>query len=822
MAYLLSEIAHAVGTENSPVDDICISRLLIDSRSLTNPAETVFFALTTQQNDGHKFVSDLYRRGVRAFVVNRSKASEFAAEMADASFLGVDNTLQALQDLACYCRDRFENTLIGVTGSRGKTIVKEWLGHVLKPDMTLSRSPRSYNSQIGVPLTIWGISGNSDVAVVEAGVSLAGEMESLKRMIRPQIGVLTNIGPEHDSGFKSLQEKCSEKLKLFSESEKVVFCADNELVSEGVGNVVPLNKRFGWSLKNNPLAQLQLTSSTEVSGSAVISFGFNGNQYDIRLPFSSESSVENACHVLAVALLLGVRPEAIVERMATLPQVDTRLSVIEGVNNCMLITDIGAVADPMWLGPALDFMHRRKTSDAKLTVVFIAPDPESLKGIGEILVSRGISRLIIVGESISVKSLCAEGLRVETFKSLQNLLTELSPSDFDHELILIQSSGRESAEMVVEMLEVRRHETVLEVNLDALTHNFNLIRSLVKPTTGIVAMVKADGYGAGSYELAKTLQTQGAAYLAVAVADEGVELRNRGVTMPIMVLNPKVTNYRTLFRYRLEPEIYSFAMLDEIVSQAQKQGVERFPVHIKIDSGMHRLGFLLEDMPRLVSALSEQTAVTPSSVFSHLAAADCPDMDDYTQMQFDYFDKCCDILQQGFEHHILKHILNSVGIARFPSHQFDMVRLGICLYGLSPLPLKQLDDLKPVSTLRTVIISIKEWDAGTTIGYSRRGILKRKSRIATIPIGYADGLNRHLGRGNASVWINGRRCPIVGNVCMDICMVDVTGCDCKEGDTVEIFGQNITAQELADKLGTIPYEILTSVSQRVKRVYYRE
>lgn len=824
MTYTLSEIAAMLGVAAPDAPERHISVLLTDSRSLTNPSETLFFALRTPQNDGHRFVEGLYKSGVRAFVVDKELNGDILSKMSDAVIFTVGNTLDSLQKLASMHRRRFKKPVVGITGSRGKTIVKEWLGYVMMPQLNVVRSPRSFNSQIGVPLSLWNLDNECQVAVFEAGISKFGEMGTLQEIICPQIGIFTNIGDEHDAGFDSIEQKCREKMLLFKECEDLVYCADNTLISGIAVDSVEKGVIKSWTINGNSSAWLQLSVEHLQPGETTIRYEYEGVCRSVTIKYTRKEDIENACHVLAASLVLGIEHDIIARRMSTLPQIDTRLSVIEGVNSCMIITDVGPVADSVWMSTSLDFMCRRKTPDVTLTVILVNPEIVIDSNLKKILVRRGVSRLIITGDRPS-EPVCGDGfpeLKVEQYVSLQQMLAEVSQSDFDHELILIESSDSLCAESVLEMLEARRHETVLEVNLDALVGNFNLMRSLVKPTTGVVAMVKAGGYGAGSYELAKTLQAQGASYLAVAVADEGVELRNRGITMPIMVLNPKVTNYRTLFRYGLEPEIYSFDILDQIICQAERQGMNGFPIHIKIDSGMHRLGFLLEDMPRLVSTLQKHKAVSPCSVFSHLAAADCPDMDSYTALQFDYFDSCCKQLQAGFGHHIMRHILNSVGIARFPDHQFDMVRLGICLYGISPLELPQLAGLKPVSTLRTVIISIKTWNDGTTIGYGRRGVVTKESRIATLPIGYADGLNRHLGCGRGAVFINGCRCPIVGSICMDVCMVDVTGCECEVGDAVEIFGRNITADEVAGLLDTIPYEVLTSVSQRVKRVYYRE
>lgn len=516
----------------------------------------------------------------------------------------------------------------------------------------------------------------------------------------------------------------------------------------------------------------------------------------------------------------------IASAMAELTQIKTRLNVIEGVNDCMLIYD-SYTSDLHSLAPALDFMSRRLTASKTSTVILSDVMHETLPmsklypAVANLLRQRNIDRVIGIGREFVQNSKYFDSSSI-FYPDTATFLASVSPSDFEDELILIKGAPQFNFELIADMLEARQHETVLEVNLDSVVHNFNTFRSMIRPTTGIVCMVKASGYGAGSYELAKSLQSQGAAYLAVAVLDEGVDLRRAGITMPIMVLNPKVVNYRTLFGYNLEPEIFSFEILNEIIREGEKYGITDYPVHIKLDTGMHRLGFLEEDLPEVIDILKRQKVIRPISVFSHLAAADQPEMDEYTQSQFEIFNRCCETLQSAFNHHIMRHILNSTGISRFPEHQNDMVRLGICLYGIKTMEDGTQDDLKQVSSLTTTIISIKEWPEGTSIGYNRRGMCKRQSRIATIPVGYADGINRHLGNGKMQVLINGVRCPSIGNVCMDQCMIDVTDTDCQVGDRVEIFGPNIPVAEIANTLDTIPYEILTSISSRVKRIYFRE
>lgn len=823
MNYSISQIADILKLPQPMLPAMTINTLLTDSRSLTYPEQSLFFALRTRNNDGHKYLQGLYNKGVRNFVVEYVPA--IMQSIDDANFLVVTNVRLALQSIARYHRQLFTVPVIGITGSKGKTTVKEWLYQLLQDDFNVVRSPRSYNSQIGVPLSIWKMDNDTQLAIFEAGISQVDEMPTLQSMIRPNLGVITNIGEEHQEGFSSIKSKCEEKIALFRDCDCIIYNGDDELISDVIETASVTVKEIAWSTKDSD-RPLFISKIDKHHDFATIEYFYLQNNASMTIPFVSDADIENAIHCLAVMLYMGRTPDVIAQRMSKLSHVGTRLNVVEGVNNCSLIYD-SYTSDLNSLTPALDFMQRRAMASQSLTVILSDVMHETMdastlyKAIAHLLKQKNVDRVIGIGEEISAHSRYFDGNSI-FYKSTTEFLSSIGASDFDNELILVKGASRFNFEHIIDVLEAKQHETVLEVNLDAVVHNYNLYRSCVKPETGIVCMVKASGYGAGSYELAKTLQSQGAAYLAVAAFDEGVDLRKAGITMPIMVLNPKVVNYKALFAYNLEPEIYSFDILREIIREAEKYGIKDYPVHIKLDTGMHRLGFLEKDMPELVSILSGQNAISPRSVFSHLAAADCPDMDDYTLQQFDYFYRCCGQLQSGFSHHILRHILNSTGITRFPEHQCDMVRLGICLYGIPTMNDGSQDKLRPVSSMHTVIISIKEWEAGTTIGYSRRGLLHRRSRIATIPVGYADGIDRHLGNGNADVFINGHRCPTVGNICMDVCMIDVTDADCSVGDSVEIFGDNIPVVELADKLGTIPYEILTSISTRVKRVYYRE
>lgn len=829
MTYTISEISTIIHPSRAIIrhPEARVSRLLTDSRSLTYPADSLFFAIVTHDRDGHAFIPALYSAGVREFVVS-DLPDYLPEECPEADFLVVSDTTAALRAIGAYHRRRFDIPVVGITGSRGKTTVKEWIHQMLHTDENVLRSPRSFNSRIGLPLSLWELDPSVTLGLFEAGISRKGEMQPQADTLRPTVCIITNVGHEHDEGFSSLAEKAAEKARLAENAGDVIFCADDPNVTDALMSIPLAGRLFSWS-RHSPEAHLYIKTQVDLGDSTEIEYVHGGETHTVTVPFTSDADVENAITTLSFLLLYGMPPTEIARRMSRLHHVDTRLRIIDGVNDCMLMLD-GYTSDLHSLAPALDFMYRTRTNNRSMTVVladFIheTNDPATLyREAAELLRVRHIDRVIGVGPEISANAKYFSTENSRFFLSVSALLSEMSTSDFDHELILVKGSPALDLTPLATRLEARQHETVLEVNLDTMMTNYNFFRSFLKSGTGIVAMVKASGYGAGSYELAKTLQSAGAAYLAVASHDEGTDLRGAGITMPIMVLNPKVVNYPSMFFNRLEPEIYSFAMLEEIIREAEKCAVTGYPIHIKIDSGMHRLGFLREEIPALCAMLVGQDAVTPRSVFSHLCAADDPADDDYTRMQFAYFDECCDELQKAYPgHRILRHILNSTGIVRFPEQQHDMVRLGIGLYGIATMNDGSMDALRPVSSLHSVIISIREWPEGTTIGYNRRGKLTRPSRIATIPIGYADGLDRHLGNGHSCMSVNGHRCPTVGNICMDVCMIDVTDVpDCKVGDRVEIFGHDIPAAELASTLGTIPYEILTSVASRVKRVYFRE
>ena len=822
MRYTIENVTALIGARRFGHSATQVEWLLTDSRSLVFPETTLFFALRTKVGDGHRYVADLYRRGVRNFVVGTLPA-EHETAFPDANFLQVMSPLKALQRLAERHREEHDIPVIGVTGSNGKTVVKEWLYQLLSPTLHVTRSPKSYNSQVGVPLSVCLLGEHSEIGIFEAGISQPGEMAALRAIIQPTIGVMTNIGPAHQENFESVEEKCHEKLSLFQDAKVLVYCADDAVVDECVATSLLRGERLAWS-RRNPSAALFVSAVETLERGTRITYRFHGAEAAMTIPFTDEASTVNCIHCLAVLLSLNFSAEEIASRMKRLEPVAMRLEVIQGVRNCTLINDTYN-SDAASLDIALDFMARRPEIQNKQKVLILSdmfqtglPATELYAKVAELLNRRAIDHFIGVGPEIShAHSLF---LMKKSFFPSGEALADSGLLDTLHDsLVLIKGSRPFGFEKITAALSLRVHETTLHVNLDALAGNLNYYRSFMKPETKMVCMVKASAYGAGSVEVAKTLQDRGVNYLAVAVADEGAELRRAGITAGIIVMNPEMTAFKTLFDYELEPEIYNFKLLDALIKAAEKEGIQGFPVHIKLDTGMHRLGFDPRlDLPALIDRLHHQTSVIPRSVFSHFVGSDSPDFDDFSARQFALFDEASKTLQAAFSHKILRHICNSAGIERFPERHLDMVRLGLGLYGIDPIDNRSLQN---VTTLRTTILQIRECPKGDSVGYSRRTVLERDSRIAAIPIGYADGLDRHLGNRRGYCLVNGQRADYVGNICMDVCMIDVTDTDCREGDTVEIFGDNLPPAELARLLDTIPYEILTSVSDRVKRIYFQ-
>lgn len=821
MEYLIKEIVGIMGAKAENLQDSTISILLTDSRRLSFPEQSLFFALKTKTNDGHRYIKELYKLRVRNFVVS-DMLPEFES-LQDANFLVVKDTLKALQKLATYHRKRFNIPVIGVTGSNGKTIVKEFLYQLLHKEFNIVRSPRSYNSQLGVPLSVWQMSEKNTLGIFEAGISQPDEMENLHPIIAPTIGVITNIGEAHQENFISTTQKCMEKLTLFNDCETLIYDGDDAFISNCIESACLSHKAIAWSRTDSD-APLYIETIEKKENETIIRCTLLGFTQKYVIPFTDDASIENVIHCLAIMLFLKPTSVNDTKKFSLLEPVAMRLDVKQGINNCMLINDTYN-SDINSLDIALDFQQSRHV-DKSLKCTLILSDilqsgtlPKSLyKKVADLVRRKKIDRIIGIGRDLKEYG-GAFNMEKEFYRTTEEFLKSPTFKKFKNELILLKGSRHFHFERISELLEKKVHETILEVNLDAVVHNFNYYRSKLKPETKMVCMVKAFGYGAGSYELAKTLQEHRCDYLAVAVADEGAELRKEGISIPIIVMNPEFSSFNVLFENNLEPEIYSFRLLDAMIKETERRGITSYPIHIKIDTGMHRLGFQACDVTAISERLKEQSGVTARSAFSHLVGSDSSIFDDFTKKQLDTFSTAAAELESLLEYKVIKHILNSAGIERFTDYQMDMVRLGIGLYGVSASGIKGLHN---VSTLRTTILQIQHVPAGDSIGYSRQTYIDRDSRIAIIPIGYADGLDRHFSNRGGEVSINGKRCPIVGNICMDACMIDVTDTNAQEGDPVIIFGEELPVSELSDKLKTIPYEILTSISPRVKRVYYRE
>ena len=824
MLYSIEKITTLIGARRYGTADGGIRWILTDSRSVCFPEETLFFAIRSERNDGHKYIADLYRRGVRNFVVE-ALPEDWSAAYADANFLKVPHSVEALQRLAERHRDEFDIPVVGITGSNGKTVVKEWLYQLLSPQMVVTRSPRSYNSQIGVPLSVWLLDERSQVGVFEAGISQKGEMQTLRGIIQPTLGVLTNLGPAHQENFASMEEKCLEKLKLFHDAKAIVYPYDDETVRRCVAESGYKGERIAWSMTDESVP-MYVRQVTKDGVSTTVGYVFDGREGSYTLPFIDEASVANSVTCAAVALRLGLSAGQLAERMATLEPVAMRLEVKSGQRGCTLIND-SYNSDVNSLDIALDFMSRRPDHAGRKRTLILSDIYQSgkagealYKEVSDLARTRGVQKLIGIGPEISANAAVIDIPEKHFFADCHEFIASREFASLHDEVILLKGARRFSFDRLTELLEQKVHETILEVNLGAVVKNLNHFRSYMKPTTKIVCMVKADAYGAGAVEVAKTLQDHRVDYLAVAVADEGVTLRRNGITSNIMIMNPEMTAFKTMFDYDLEPEVYSFRLLDALLKAAQKEGITGYPVHIKLDTGMHRLGFNpLTDMDELIARLKRQNAVIPRSVFSHFVGSDSDDFDNFSARQFELFKAGSEKLQSAFSHKIIRHMDNSAGIEHFPERQLDMCRLGLGLYGIDS---RDNSVINNVCTLKTTILQIHPVPKDETVGYSRKGILTRDSMIGAIPIGYADGLNRLLGCGRCYCLVNGKKAPYVGNICMDVAMIDVTDIDCKEGDTVEIFGDDLPVTVLSDVMGTIPYEVLTSISSRVKRVYFQD
>ena len=832
--YSLEEVQQIIGAQWLQRGDTeeGVQQLLLDSRSIASHKGALFFALVGRRHDGHRFVSAAYAAGVRQFVVRQDVP---LPDLPGASVLGVSDTLQALQTLAAHHRRRFSLPVIGITGSNGKTIVKEWLHHLIGRRYCVVRSPKSYNSQVGVPLSVWAIEAEHTLGIFEAGISQMGEMARLSRIIQPQIGIFTNIGPAHREGFPSEEVKLQEKMRLFDAAEQLVFCADHHPIAAAAEAWVgrqPGRKLFAWTLKGRASASVRFyrVGSKRSNGLETVlrveRDGPEGGAERCRLvlPFADEAFIENACHCIAVLLLLGVPVRAFRSRLKQLEPIDMRLSWKPGVNRCAVLDDSYS-NDPASLRIALQ-AARQQWRDGRITLIlsdFLQAGANKRRlytAVAQLLRDYRIDRLIAVGSAVRLlEEELSAVMSVAAYPDTDALLHDLPRLDFHDELIIVKGARAFAFERVVRRLEQKAHRTVLEVSLDAVAHNLGVFSRYLTPGTKIMVMLKAAGYGSGAVELGRALAFYGVDYLGVAYAAEGVELRQGKIRLPILVLNPEPSAFDTILRHQLEPEVYSAGLLEGLIGAVGRR--HSMLVHLKLDTGMHRLGLTAGDLPAVLERLKQYPNLRVQSVFSHLVASDAPQHDAFTHAQAAEFIRLYEQIAEALGYRPLRHLLNSAGIARFPQYHFDMVRLGIGLYGVASG--STADRLRPVHTLKARVSQVKSLPAGATVGYQRKGRLLQPSRIATISIGYADGLLRLAGNGRFSVLIRGRRAPTVGNICMDMAMVDVTDIPgVQEGDEVTIFGGQPTLQELAECLQTIPYEVLTNISERVKRIYWQE
>ena len=798
-----------------------IINLLTDSRKIVLPSKSVFFAISGERHDGHLFIKDLYNKGIRSFIIENDIELQGIPE---ANIIKVKNTISSLQKIAAYHRSQFTIPIIGITGSNAKTIVKEWLDFLLSPYYTIVKNPKSYNSQIGVPLSVWQIKNHHKLGIFEAGISTINEMQHLQQIIQPQVGIFTNIGTAHDASFKKRSDKIKEKLKLFENSEAVIYCLDHTSIHEEILKFDFQQESvefFTWA-RDNPDATVNLLKVRNKKQKTTLDIVHRNRVYKIDIPFADEASIENLMHCLSLALYLKIDLNELKARILLIKNPSMRLELKLGINQCYLIND-AYNNDLAGLVIALDFLNLQQQRSKKTVILSDVlqsgmGEEELYKNIADVLKFHKIDKLIGIGEVIGRNKNFYPDNSV-FFENTEAFLQQKS-FNFSNELILIKGARKFEFEKITSRLEQKSHGTVLEINLDAVSYNLNHYKSLLKPKTKIMAMVKAFAYGSGSTEIANILQFHRVDYLSVAYADEGVNLRKNGIHLPIMVLNPSPDTFEQLLQYDLEPNIYSQEILDQIISYLKSRR-KKLKIHLALDTGMHRLGFSEEDLEMLIETIAQHNVVKVSSFYTHLAAADEPEEREFTLQQLKLFKTWTDLITMHLSYKPLKHALNTSGIINFPEYQMDMVRLGIGLYGVGINSLER-PHLKTVSTLKTTISQIKNIKAGETIGYGRKGKAEKNIVIATIAIGYADGFNRKLSNGIGKVLIRNKLCPVIGNICMDMCMVDITGTEANIGDEVVIIGDNPSIYDLSSWLGTIPYEILTQIGERVKRVFFTE
>ena len=829
MSYTTEQIIPVIHAKLlQPGNNGTIEHLLLDSRRLLFPATSLFFALGGPRRNGNLFIAELYQKGVRHFVVDADFMEEAIVNYPGAGFLQVTDVLQALHQLAAWHRHQFDYPVIGITGSNGKTIVKEWLYQLLQSDHNIVRSPKSYNSQIGVPLSVWQMNAANTLGIFEAGISQPGEMQLLEKIIDPTIGVFTSIGEAHAEGFLNIRQKINEKLKLFMHSDLLIYCSDHPDINNAVttfkNNVRPGDdlKLFSWSKKES--AALKIISIEKKDALTVIDTLYQDKPLSFAIPFYDEASIENAITCCCVLLQLGIPGVEIARRMPLLRPVEMRLELKQGINNCSIINDSYS-ADINSLTIALDFLYQQQQHPKRTLILSdILQTGKSSAAlyadVAFILQQKNINRFIGIGPGICQQA-AAFGHIAESqfFGSTVEFRQQFHALHFQNETILLKGARMFEFEQISHLLEQKVHQTMLEIDLDAITHNLKVYQQQLLPGVKLMAMVKAFSYGSGGFEIANLLQFHKIDFLAVAYADEGVELRKAGISLPLMVMNAEESTFDVLVQYGLEPELYSFAIVSAFDQYLKRSGMTNYPVHIKLDTGMRRLGFEPSDLEELGRTFAATNSFRVQTVFTHLAASDSVIHDDFTRQQATVFVQGCGKLQQALGYPFLRHMANTGAIQRHKDLQLDMVRLGIGLYGVDSNPAMQ-SQLKNVTTLKTTISQIKKVRAGESVGYNRKGMAATDSLIATVRIGYADGYPRILGNGTGQMLLNGRLAPVIGNVCMDMTMLDITGITASEGDEVIVFGEPLPVFEMAARANTIPYEILTGISQRVKRVYY--
>jgi alanine racemase len=823
LLYSIKHIAKIISASSAVLVEASIAYLLIDSRKIVFPATSLFFALSGPRRDGHTYIHEVYERGVRNFVVSQQIDTTLFPE---SNFLLVDDVLKALQILALQHRSQFYYPVIGITGSNGKTTVKEWLYQLLQANENIVRSPRSFNSQVGVPLSVWQMQSQHTLGIFEAGISTVGEMEALANIIQPTIGILTNIGEAHSEGFANDGEKLKEKLQLFTHCQQLVYCIEalpSDIHIEQLLN--PSIQLFSWSKKEG--ATLQIISETRLLNQTEILFSYQGQLHTITIPFSDIASVDNALSCVCIMLLKGIAITSIRERLLQLQPVEMRMQLKKGVNNTYILNDSYS-NDLSSLSIALDYL-KQQSGNVNTTVILSdilqagMADDKLYTMVANELEQRNIHRFIGIGKVInSQKEVFTHIKETSFYNTTDDFLQQATHHQFSNDYILLKGARVFAFERINHWLEQKVHQTIMEINLSAMVHNVKQYQQKFLPTTKLMAMVKAFSYGSGSVEVARLLQFHKVDYLAVAYVDEGVDLRKAGITLPIMVMNVDEVGFDALVDYNLEPEVYSFYIYNSFQQYLFQQGIQQFPIHIKLNTGMNRLGFEVDEVEILAKQLVTQQTFVVKTVFSHLVASESAEHDGFTQHQAILFNTACAVLEQQLPYRFIKHLANSSGIFRHPNLQYNMVRLGIGLYGVDSANGTELH-LQPVATLKTTIAQIRTVKANETVGYNRKGKVLRDSKVATIRIGYADGFNRQLGNSIGKVWLREQLAPVIGNVCMDMAMIDVTDIpNVKEGDEVEVFGKHLPIQQVADWCNTIAYEVMTTISQRVKRVYVEE